>query len=55
MLSRRKHAAQHLDVGGGNPLAREEELLKLTKARSLQDSEIKAVRASIQRLELERA
>ena len=49
LMSKRKH---HSQPGDGFKL--EEELLKLTKAKALQEAEIKAVRANVEKLNREK-
>ena len=49
-MSKRKHTSQSSDGGQSSGLFAEEELLKLTKAKSIQEAEIKNVRNTIAKL-----
>lgn len=49
MMSKQKSASQR--VKGADSAVKEEELMKLTKAKSQQEAEIKLVRANITKLE----
>lgn len=54
LMSKSKHASSKLDGGNTNIAQKNEELLKLTKAKSQQEAEIKNIKATIARLEKER-